>query len=206
MELFERVLNFRTRYITLALEDIYQPQNASAVLRSCECFGIQDVHIIENRNEYRINPDVVMGASKWLNISRYNEKEYNTSDAIGILRDKGYRIVATSLQEDSVPLEEFDIQKGKFALFFGTELTGLSDTMLEQADEYVRIPIRGFTDSFNISVSAAIFLHHLTLQLHRSDISWKLGADERNELLIRWLNKSIKHLPGKSPDAMENLD
>ena len=206
MELFKRVLEYRTRYITVVLEDIHQAQNASAVLRSCECFGIQDVHIIENRNEYRINPDVVKGASKWLNVSRYKDKDYNTEDSISTLRSKDYRIVATTPWEGSVPLEEFDIRKGKFALFFGTELTGLSDGMMEQADEFLSIPMHGFTDSFNISVSAAIILHHLSMELHRSDVSWKLGESERDELLIRWLNKSIKHLRGKSPDAMDNLD
>ena len=111
--MFEHVLNMRTRYITVALEDIYQPHNASAVLRSCECFGIQDVHIIENNNEYRINPEVVMGASKWLNLIRYREKEFNTMEAVRVLREKGYRIIATSPGTGAVPLEEFDVCKGR---------------------------------------------------------------------------------------------
>jgi tRNA (guanosine-2'-O-)-methyltransferase len=123
-----------------------------------------------------------------------------------VLRNQGYRIIATSLKEDAIPLEEFDIQKGKFALFFGTELTGLSDIMLEQADESVKIPMHGFTDSFNLSVSAAIILHHLTLALYRSDLDWKLREEERDELLIQWLNKSIKHLRGKSPEAINNME
>ncbi len=198
MELFERILEYRTRYITVVLEDIFQPQNASAVLRSCECFGIQDIHIIENKNEYRINPDVVMGASKWLNLSRYQEKEFNTLDAISGLREKGYRIVATTPGEGSIALEEFDIEKGKFALLFGTELTGLTDIAINQADESIRIPMRGFTDSFNISVSAAIIFHQLTLALYRSDVDWKLKEKEKDELMIHWLNTSIKHLRGKS--------
>ena len=193
-EMFERVLEFRTRYITVVLEDIYQPHNASAVLRSCECFGIQDVHIIENKNEYRINPDVVMGASKWLNLIKYKGKEFNTPEAVSDLQSRGYRIVATTSREDAVPLEDFDVQKGRFALFFGTELTGLTNYMLEQADDFVRIPIHGFTDSFNISVSAAIILHHLTLELHNSSVEWQLGEDERNKIMIQWLKKSIKHL------------
>lgn len=207
MEMFERILDFRTRYITVVLEDIYQPHNASAVMRSCECFGIQDVHIIENKNEYRINPDVVMGASKWLSISRYRVKDQNTVDSISALRENGYRIIATIPDgEGSVSLEEFDIKKGKFALLFGTELTGLTPIARKLAEESVRIPIYGFTDSFNISVSAAIILHHLTLDLYRSDVTWKLTEQERDELMINWLIKSIKHLRGKSPKAMDNLD
>jgi tRNA (guanosine-2'-O-)-methyltransferase len=206
MELFEQVLRYRTRYITVALEDIYQPHNASAVLRSCECFGIQDIHIIENKNEYRINPDVVMGATKWLELRRYREKEFNTSDAIMELRQKGYRIVATTVRDGSVPLEEFDVTKGKFALFFGTELTGLTDSMLEEADEYLMIPMRGFTESFNISVSAAIMLHHLTQSMYKSDVDWPLSEKEKDDLLVKWLRKSIKHLRGKSPEPPDNLD
>ena len=200
-DLFERVLEYRTRYITVVLEDIYQSQNASAVLRSCECFGIQDVHIIENKNEYRVNPDVVMGASKWLNLYKYRGEEFNTMNAVAGLREKGYRIVATTTREGSVSLEEFDLRKGKTALFFGTELTGLSDTMIKQADECLQIPMHGFTKSFNISVSAAIILHHLTLTLHRSgEIPWQICEEERDEIMIEWLYKSIKHLRGKSPE------
>ena len=204
--LFERVLDFRTRYITVVLEDIYHSQNASAVLRSCECFGIQDVHIIENRHAYRVNPDVVRGASKWLNIFRYRGNEFNTRDAVQALKQKDYRIIATTSREGSLSLEQFDIGKGKFALFFGTERTGLSESLLELADERIRVPMHGFTDSFNLSVSAAVILHHLTLKLHRSPLKWKLDPVEREEILIRWMMKSIKHLRGKSPESIIHPD
>jgi tRNA (guanosine-2'-O-)-methyltransferase len=206
MELFERVLDYRTRYITVVLEDIYQPHNASAVLRSCECFGIQDIHIIENKNTYRINPDVVMGASKWLNITRYRKKKFNTPDTVNELRNNGYRIVATTAREGADPLEDLDITRGKFALFFGTELTGLTNEMLELADESIQIPMHGFTDSFNISVAAAIILHHLTMKLHRSEVNWKLNPDERDEIMIRWLKKSIKSYRGNSPETQSDID
>lgn len=191
-ELFDRVLDYRTRYITVVLEDIYQSHNASAVLRTCECFGIQDVHIIENRNTYNINPDVVLGATKWLNLRKYKGLEYNTNEAIRELRGLGYRIVATTLDEEAIPLHRFDLHPGKCALFFGTELTGLTDAMLEQADEYLKIPIFGFTKSFNISVSAAIILNQLTMKLHQSDLDWNLSEAERGEQLVDWLKKSIR--------------
>jgi tRNA (guanosine-2'-O-)-methyltransferase len=170
-ERFGRVLDFRTRYITVVLEDIYQSQNASAVLRTCECFGIQDVHIIENRNKYNINPDVVLGATKWLNLKKYNSLDYNTNEAIKDLRGQGYRIIATTLNEKAVPLHSFNLHTGKCALFFGTELTGLTDQVLDQADEFLKIPIYGFTESFNISVSAAIMLNKLMMKIHKSDLS-----------------------------------
>jgi len=191
-ELFDRVLDYRTRYITVVLEDIYQSQNASAVLRTCECFGIQDVHIIENRNTYNINPDVVLGATKWLNLKKYNRLDYNTTEAIKDLRDRGYRIIATTMNEKAVPLHNFNLHTGKCALFFGTELTGLTEKVLDKADEFLKIPIYGFTGSFNISVSAAIILNQLTMGLHQSDLSWRLSKAEREEQLVDWLKKSIR--------------
>lgn len=191
-KVFDRVLDFRTRYITVVLEDIYQSHNASAVLRTCECFGIQDVHIIENRNTYNINPDVVLGATKWLNLKKYNRLDYNTTEAIKDLKDRGYRIIATTLNEKAVLLHNFYLHTGKCALFFGTELTGLTDEVLDQADELLKIPIYGFIGSFNISVSAAIILNQLTMELHQSDLSWRLSKAEREEQLVDWLNKSIR--------------
>ena len=191
-QLFQRVIQYRTRYLTVVLEDIYQPHNASAVLRTCDIFGIQDVHIIENRNKYRINPDVALGSNKWLNLYKYNAKENNTLEAIETLRKQGYRIVATTPHRDDVELKQFDLGKGKAALFFGSELPGLSDLVLENADEYLKIDMYGFTESFNISVSAAIILHHLINKLHQSDIHWQLSEQEREEILLQWLKKSIK--------------
>jgi tRNA (guanosine-2'-O-)-methyltransferase len=186
------VLKNRTRYITVVLEDIYQSQNASAVLRTCDCFGIQDVHIIENKNEYKINPDVALGASKWLSMNYYNKTENNTLDAINKLKADGYRIVATTPHTNDVNLEDFSLSDGKTALVFGTELTGISDIVYENADEFMKIPMYGFTESFNISVSAAVILHHLTYKLRNSDIDWQLEEDESDKLLLNWIRSSIK--------------
>ncbi|MBT3243450.1 MAG: RNA methyltransferase [Bacteroidetes bacterium] len=194
LELFEEVLAKRSKYITVALEDIYQSQNASAVLRTCECLGVQDVHIIEDRNQYKLNPDVVMGSTKWLSMYRYNlsNSKTPTLEAINQLRTKGYRIVATTPHKDDVELQNLDLTKGKIALFFGTELTGLSKTMLDNADEFVKISMHGFTESFNISVSAAITLHHLRQKLENSGIMWQLSKEEKDELKLSWLKQSIK--------------
>jgi len=191
-ELFERTLNSRTRYLTVVLEDIYQTQNASAVLRSCDCFGIQDVHIIENRNRFSVNPQVTLGSTKWLNLHHYREKEHNTLDCIQQLRSRGYRIVATSPHANDTNLEDFNLEKGKTALFFGTELTGISETVEKNADEFLKIPMFGFTESFNISVSAAIILHHLNLRLRQGVIDYHLSEDEKEEIRLDWLRKTIK--------------
>lgn len=192
LALFDRVLEHRTRYITVVLEDIYQPHNASAVLRSMDCFGIQEAHIIENSNEYRVNPDVALGASKWLNLIKYNKVEDNTMNAINYLKSKKYRIVATTPHEKEVELPDFRIEKGKTALLFGTEMHGLSFTALNMADEYLSIPMYGFTESFNISVSAAIILYQLKEKLKSSGIDWKLSETEKHHLKLEWLKRSIK--------------
>ena len=159
--LYNDIIQQRTRYITLVLEDIYQAQNASAVLRTCDCFGVQDVHIIENSNEFKLNPDVELGAAQWLNMNRYNSPGNNTLDTINKLKSQGYRIVATTPHTNDTELENFNLEEGKIALFFGSELPGLSEIVMENADEFLKIPMYGFTESFNISVSAAIILHHL---------------------------------------------
>ena len=193
-ELFEKILEFRTRYITIVLEDIYQPNNASAVLRTCDCYGIQDIYIIENRNEYQLDREVSMGSHKWLNLYKFNAGENNTMDAIRHLKKKGYKIVATTPHSNDISLPGYNIQGGKIALFFGTELTGLSEEVLEHADEYLRIPMFGFTESFNISVSAAIIMQNLTEKLHKSGIDWNLGEDEKLRLKLDWTRKSIKNV------------
>ncbi len=192
-EAFERVLDSRTRYLTAVLENIFQPQNASAAMRSFDCFGVQDVHVIENGNDFTVDREVAMGATKWLNLIQYNQKEENTRTAIRVLREQGYRIVATSPHENDTNLEDFDLAKGKAAFIFGTELTGISDVVKEEADEFLKIPMAGFTESFNISVSAAVIFHHLTLKLRSNpDIDWQLSPEERAEIKLEWLRKTIK--------------
>ncbi|MEE4286847.1 MAG: RNA methyltransferase [Mariniphaga sp.] len=193
MKLFEKVLEQRTSYITLVLEDIFQPQNASAVLRTCDCFGVQHIHIIENRNEFTVDREVAMGASKWLSLHKYNQNEQNSLEAIKTLKMKGYRIVATSPHINDQLLPEFDLTKGKVAIVFGSELPGISETIMEEADEFMKIPMYGFTESFNISVSAAIVLYQLSQKLrNQPEINWKLSEKERNEIKLAWLRATIK--------------
>jgi tRNA (guanosine-2'-O-)-methyltransferase len=193
LKLFDKLLHYRTRYITVVLEDLFQPHNASAVLRSCDCFGIQDVHIIENQNEYRISPDVALGSYKWLTLIRHNQEKDNTRSAIAMLKKAGYRIVATTPHKNDCTLEDFSLLPGKVALLFGTELKGLSPVAMELADEYVKIPMVGFTESLNISVTAAIFIHYLAAKLRTmSNIPWQLPEKEKNGIKLDWLKKSIR--------------
>ncbi len=192
IKLIDKNVNERTKYVTVVLENIFQPQNASAVMRSCDCFGVQNLHVIENSNEYKLNPDVVMGSSKWVDLKRYNSKEENTLDAINSLKKEGYRIIATTPHTNDILLPDFDLTKGKSAFFFGTELTGLSDIVMENADEFVKIPMYGFTESFNISVSASLVLNHLASALRRSDVDWELTDKEKMDLKLEWYKRSVK--------------
>ncbi len=193
LDVFHRALENRTRYIAVVLENLFQSHNASAILRSMDCFGIQDAHIIENEYEYRINPEVEMGASKWLTLYKYDQKDYNTRYAVDQLRKKGYRIVATSPSANDASLHHFDLSSGKVALFFGTELDGVTDTVLDHADAFLKIPMYGFTQSFNVSVSAAIIFQHFTDQLRSSAIGWQLSDMEKNDVLLQWLQQSIRN-------------
>jgi len=193
LALFEKVLQERTSYITVVLEDIFQPQNASAVLRSCDCLGIQHVHVIENRNKFRISKDVSLGSSKWLTIKKHKGGENNSLDTINHLKQEGYRIIATTPHKNDCLLQDFDISKGKFALVFGSELPGISDTILIKADGFLKIPVYGFTESYNISVSAAVILFHLSQKMRdHSGINWRLSEKEKEEIKLEWIKKSIK--------------
>ena len=191
MNLFEKVIANRTKHVTVALENIFQPQNASAVLRTADIFGIQDVHIIENDNEYNVNPRVVHGASKWINVHKYNEKENNTLDCINKLKADGYKVYGTTPHTDDCLIQDIPLDN-KVALMFGTELTGLSDIAMKNVDGFVKIPMYGFTESLNISVSASICLYELSKRLKISDINWQLSEDDKLDQLIVWAKKVIK--------------
>lgn len=184
------VLSERTRHATIVLEDVYQAHNASAVLRSCDCFGIQDVHFIENKNRYKISEDVSMGATQWLSIHRYSEHENNTVETLQALKSKGYRIVATTPHKNDQNLNEFDVSK-PFALVFGTEITGITEDVFNMADEFVKIPMYGFTESFNISVSAALCMYEVSTKIRAQVPDYRLTEAEKEDIYIDWLKASI---------------
>lgn len=183
--LIDEVLSRRTRHLTFVLEDIYQSQNASAVVRTCDCFGIQDLHVIENKHSFELNPRVVHGASKWVNVYHYQEAENNTMVCFEALRRKGYKIMATSPDKSCLSVHDVDMSE-PIALVFGTEITGISEFTKAQADELVTIPMYGFSESLNISVSAAICANILIEKLFRSEINWTLTEDEKNEIKLNW--------------------
>ncbi len=187
---FDDVLAQRTGHLRIVLEDVYQAHNASAVLRSCDCFGVQYVHFIENRNNFKISADVAMGSSSWLSITRHNQEAQNTITALRQLKQQGYRIVATTPHTNDVTLENLAVDK-KLALVFGTEIDGITDAVREEADEFVRIPMFGFTESFNISVSAALCMYELTKRIHQQVPNYVITEEERISIYLDWLKNSI---------------
>ena len=192
-QLIEQILNYRTRHVTVVLEDIFQPHNASAVIRSCDCFGIQDLHIIEDRNQYVLNPNVTQGSSKWVDIIRHNQHQgQNSTHCLKTLKAQGYRLIATSPDKQGVDLHQLPLQS-KFALVFGTELEGLTEQALALCDEQVRIPMYGFTESFNISVSVALCLHTVINKLHDTKISWQLTEQERQQIKLNWYRRVVRN-------------
>lgn len=192
----QEVLDSRTFYITIALEDIYQSQNASATLRTCECLGVQNIHLIESRNLYTLNPDVVMGANKWLSLHYYGDQTEehatrNTHDCISSLRQQGYRIVATTPHQDAYTPDTIPLDR-PLALLFGSEEPGLTQTAMQEADSFLRLPMFGFTESYNISVSVALILNTLTHRLHNSGIQWQLTRSQRKKILLEWYRRTVR--------------
>ena len=195
LSLFNKILSQRTNYLTVVLEDLYQTQNTSAVVRTADCFGIQNVHVIENKHAFEVNPDVVRGASNWVSVIQYNETAMNTPEALRKLRREGYRIVVATPHDHDVDLENFDLEKGKAAIVFGCERPGLTEWAMKEADEYMKIPMVGFTESLNVSVAVAVTLHHLTDQLrNHTNIDWHLTEIEKQKILLDWLRTSIKRV------------
>ena len=204
-----RVLNCRTRRLTMVLEDVYQEHNASAVLRSCDAFGIQDVHIIENKYSLRLSRRVDMGASKWQTIHRYTSgdakrvkggtrKDYpetelhrrNTLAALEKIREKGYFLAASTLEEGAAGIDDIPVDR-PVAVLVGTELTGLSPSARNMADMAFSLPMLGFAQSFNLSVFSAICLSHLSEKMRAYSRDWELPEDEKQELLLQWLKLSV---------------
>lgn len=196
---FLRVLQNRTKHFTIAMEDVYQLHNTSAVMRSCEVFGIQELNVIEQKFGKRIDTEIAMGAQKWVDVFRYN----SVQSCMDAMRANGYQIIATTPHDDSCLLHEFDITKPA-ALFFGTESDGLSQEVLDQADGFLKIPMVGYTESLNISVSAAIIIQDITNRLRQSAINWHLTEEEIWEKRLDWTRKSIKDIEFIERKYLEN--
>jgi tRNA (guanosine-2'-O-)-methyltransferase len=189
-QLFDLVAAQRTRHISIVLEDLFQEHNASAVIRTSECFGIQDLYAIEDKNKYTLQRKVARGAGQWIDLHRFTESGQATQDAIKHLKKAGYKIVATTPHLDAYTPDSLPISE-PIALCFGTERLGLSPYMLDNADYHVKIPMYGFTESFNLSVSVALVLQTLKKRLNESEIHWCLSREEQIALKIAWSKRML---------------
>lgn len=204
----DAVVAQRTRHLTVVLEDIFQPHNASAVLRSCECFGIQDVHVVENEKEFRINEDISRGACKWLDLHRYQAKDsekHNTVACAEALRAKGYRLAAATLRKGAVPLSEVSLEQ-PLAIMIGHERKGLSEVAHEEADVWFHLPIHGFTESYNLSVFGALCFYELTRRLHAAGDDWRLSEQEQLDLHLKWLRADTKNAERLIAEFLESRE
>ena len=189
IEVLRRTLSERTRYMTILTENTFHPQNASALVRHCEAFGLQDLHTVETRCKFNPNVNIVRGTDKWVDITRHD----STEEAIKTLKGAGYRLVATTPHRESCTPETFDVEKGPFCLVFGTEHAGVSDEIIEAADEYLRIPMCGMVESLNVSASAAILIYMLSQRMRLCPaIDWQLDKRDRIDVLFRWIMSSAR--------------
>ncbi|WGK69251.1 RNA methyltransferase [Candidatus Haliotispira prima] len=193
LERMRQVLAHRTRYLSIVLEDIYQPHNASAVLRTCDAYGVQDIHVIQKNNVFTPNPEISLGSAKWLDVHKYANTP--TEQVYSTLRQQNYKIVAAALREDATTPDMLDVSSGPIALIFGSELNGLTEQALTQADETICIPMLGFVKSFNISVSVAIILSQLMPKIRALGDAWHLSNREADEILLEWLHSDVLHAP-----------
>lgn len=190
----ERALGMRTRYMTILMENTFHPQNASALVRHCEAFGVQHLHTIETRCKFNPNLNIVRGTDKWIELERH----HSTAEALQALKAEGYRIIATTPHRESCTPESFDVTKGKFALVFGTEHAGISEEVVEAADEFLRIPMCGMVESLNVSASAAILIYQLSTRMREQlpAATWQLPETEYIETLYKWSHSSVRDAAG----------
>ncbi len=183
-----RALEMRTGYMTVLAENMYHGQNAAALIRHCEAFGVQRMHTVETRCPFEPAAGIARGTERWVDVVRHA----STSEALKSLKDNGYRIVATTPHREDVIPETFDVTRGPFVLVFGTEHAGISDEVIASADEFLRIPMCGMVESLNVSASAAILIYMLSGRLRQSVPDWQLSDNEQIEILYRWMRSSVK--------------
>jgi tRNA (guanosine-2'-O-)-methyltransferase len=192
--LFEKIAPQRSRHLVVGLENIQQDHNASAIMRTMDCLGFQELHLIEKNNNYQFQRDIALGAARWLDVMQHQQEPEPVLDSIAHLRQKGYRIVATSPHIKASTPQNIDLTQ-PIALFFGAEKHGISEELSANADAFLHIPMHGFTESFNLSVSAALVLSAMRTRLEASSMNWLLSPEAQTELKISWCERILNGGP-----------
>ena len=189
---FAKVLENRIATLRVVLIDIFQTHNASAILRSCDAFGVQDVCVVESENEFVPNKVVARGSDQWLTIHRFSGKSA-LNDCLDELRSEGFQIAAMVVDATSQPVETVPIDK-PIALLFGTEKEGLPENVVREADLHVHVPMYGFVESFNVSVATALSLQSVAPRIRESQTRWRLSKDVQSRLWLDWTRKSVANV------------
>ncbi|MCY0977969.1 RNA methyltransferase [Chryseobacterium wangxinyae] len=174
-------------FVLPVLEDVYQFRNAAAIVRSVEACGFHKVVALQEENNFEPNLKVTKGADTWVEV----EKLPRNMESFQKIKDKGYKIVVVSLENDAKMLPDYEITE-PIALVFGTEMEGVSQEILDFADETLAIPMYGFTRSFNVSVAASLCMYELKQKLMKSGIDYKLNDEKLLRMKIRWTVNSIR--------------
>lgn len=174
-------------FVLPVIEDVYQFRNAAAIVRSVEACGFHKIVAMESQNKFNPNLRVTKGAETWVEVERLP----HSLDSIEMIKNRGYKIVAVSPENNATLLPDFQITE-PVALVFGTEAEGVTDEILDFADETLAIPMYGFTRSFNVSVAAAICAYELKQKLMRSNLDYKLSEEKLWKMKVRWAVNSIK--------------
>jgi tRNA (guanosine-2'-O-)-methyltransferase len=188
-ERIDQIVALRTRSVVVVLDRLEDSFNMAAVLRTSEGLGLQEIHVIENPDvPFTPNVSVTQGCDKWLELHRY--KSFGAcKDA---LKARGYSLWASALGKGGKSLYSLDFDQ-KLALVFGNERFGVSEDVLAGVDGVFWIPMRGFTQSFNISVAAAITLSHaVSWRVQRLGEAGDLAEPEKDALREQFQYLSVK--------------
>ncbi len=182
IERLRHVLERRQDDLTVVVENVHDPHNVSAVLRTCDAVGVGTIHLVYTKETFpEPGRASSAGVAKWMDFVRHDSVE----GAVESLRKESFRILATTLGEETASLYEVDLRK-RVALVFGNEHRGVSDEMLEACDERLRIPMVGFVESLNISVACAVSMYEA---MRQRIASGSYGARESTPDLERKLRE-----------------
>lgn len=207
IQLFDQKTLDRTRHFTFVLEDLFHPHNASAILRTCDCMGIQDVHMIENNHQFVNEKDISLGSKKWLDVYQHNDFDTSSPSCIDKLKEDGYKIAVLNPHQEDVLIQDYPIDN-KTAFILGAEKSGLTEYSLKNADVHIKVPMYGFTESYNVSVTAALTMYDVIQRMRKSEMDWRLNEDDQWKLKMAWTIRStrasndiIRHFIKEHPEA-----